>query len=118
MDELIGGTEALAMLGVNKKTGKAADLLRKRFGIEPVFSKRNGRGTLLVVKREDVANALVKEERKRAERNANQEAQITNLIRSGERTKFVPTVEALEILRRIESKMDKMLMMWGDKSDS
>lgn len=117
MENLMGGTEALTMLGVNKKKGQAAALL-KPFGIEPVFAKKVGRGTTVFVKREDVAAALVKAERKRAEERADLAKRQTEFIRAGEKTRFVPTAEALEVLKRLEAKMDRLLMMWGDKHDS
>lgn len=117
MENLIGGTEALTMLGVNKKSGRATELL-KPFGIDPVFAKKIGRGTTVFVKREDVAAALVKVERQRSEERADLAKRQTEFIRAGEKTRFVPTAEALEVLKRLEAKMDRLLMMWGDKDDS
>lgn len=116
-ENLMCGTEALNMLGVNHKKGKAQDLL-KTFGIVPVFAKTIGRGTTIFVKRDDVSAAIKKEEIARAEQQAAIAKRQADLIFAGEKTRFVPTAEALEVLKRIESKVDRMLIMWGDKLDT
>lgn len=113
MENLMGGTEALRMLGESPKKGAAVKILKK-FGIVPVYSKNTGRGTATFVKKEDVEAALLNIERERAAKLLKQR----DFVSAGERTRFVPTVDVLESIKRLETKVDRLLMMWGDKNDA
>jgi hypothetical protein len=106
MENLMCATEALTKLGINKKSGPSTVLLKK-VGIEPVFAKKIGRGSTVFVKCEDVEAAVEKAEKARAERRAAQGALRLNQKTSND--------EVLEALNRLETKIDKLLLMWEDK---
>jgi len=109
MDNLIGGTEALRLLGIkNDKKGSTSDRLA-RHGIKPVFSKGYGRGNIILCSRADVEEA-----KKEIEKNKKDKAEkLERLIANGKPTRFVPTVEALQVLNRLEEKIDALLAVWS-----
>lgn len=101
-ENLIGGTEAIQLLGLPAKKGKQTEQLRP-YGLRPVFSKQIGRGITSLYIREDVEKAAEK-------LAADRPKSVAKKTFSGSR--FMPTVESMALLSRIESKLDQLLAMW------
>jgi hypothetical protein len=106
-DDLIGGTEALAMLGIRDKSRRSEEILRE-VGILPVFTKKSGRGVTVLVKRTEIEEKKAALELEREQANA-RERSITD-ARNG------TTAEAAARIDRIEKKIDRLLALWGDSS--
>lgn len=111
MENIISGSDALGIIGISHKKGPAAKLL-KPYGLQPVYSTPFGKGSMTFYDRDKVVAVAAREAEKRTSSN------VRDFVKAGEKTRFMPTVEAMEVMRRLEAKVDRLLMMWGDKHDS
>lgn len=93
------------MLGVRRKNGSQQRMLQP-FGLEPVFSKRIGRGMTTFYQRDLVIEAAAKALANRREKQRPEPPTAT---------RFVPTGLAMEAMSRIESKLDRLLAIWGEQ---
>jgi hypothetical protein len=104
--ELIGGTEACRMLGISHKSGKQPELLKKH-GIEIIFMQPQGRGHTTLVRKDQVLKAAEERAARIAEKKANSAAAI-------EKTKWVPTKEAMAILLEMKERQQAMEVMLAE----
>lgn len=110
-ENLIGGSDALRLLGLQHKPGSAAAIL-KEVGIEPVYVKKASKGTIIFLKRDDVLR--VKEEMDSQKQTSRDEKTEEAFVWTQQDIKFL--IDKLASLVRqqnqIEEKINRLLAIW------
>jgi hypothetical protein len=102
MEKLIGGTEAMRLLGISKKSNASSTL--KRFGVEILMEKQTGKGRTVLVSEKQVEEiaSKVKQQREQAQRV---------LIEKGKPTRFVPSISIIQKLDLMDQKIDRIMKL-------